>query len=95
MCFVFSYRCINGYCIIFVLHIAVKRFEKSDIVKFLHIRDEKTSVSSKRKPQAQKKTYFIEACVQACARTRARKLKRLFVGYFGQKIHIVYPIKIF
>ena len=26
--------CFNGYCIIFVLHIAVKRFEKSERVKF-------------------------------------------------------------
>lgn len=46
------YCCFNGYCIIFVLHIAVKRFEKSEIVKFLHIRGERSIYVRREKTRA-------------------------------------------
>lgn len=64
MCFVFiirisfliSYRCFDGYCIIFVLHIAVKRFEKSEIVKFSYDCDENASTRGERKGERKRET---------------------------------------
>ena len=52
--------CFNGYCIIFVLHISVKRFEKNRVVKFMYKRGKKTRGVSLRKTEAKKSEYLFE-----------------------------------
>ena len=58
--FLSSYRRFNGYCIIFVLHISVKRFEKNRVVKFMYKRGKKTRGVSLRKTEAKKSEYLFE-----------------------------------